>query len=283
MEKIFNRVIDNDDHIYNLSKYYEPNYLINKVQPEIWSCIPEYLGVSPIYRISNYGNIISIDGSNIRTYINNDGYVVAFLLSIDNQYHNYKIHRLVLSTFCPVQNMESLEVNHRNGIRHLNYIGNLEWCTRTENIQHSFIFGSNSNKGELNGRSIFNEDIVIKICELISKGYNNLQIVKELGLDENRATLHRISNIRNKITWTEISCNYDFPKPIEYSHAGEGSKIAKITVDEVNAICKYLEQGKSVNRIIQLLNWDNTKTNKNRIRSIKYKLAWVSISKNYSF
>ena len=55
----------------------------------------------------------------------------------------------------------------------------------------------------------------MKICELLEKGYRNVDIRKELGLysgnrktDEKYRTL--IKKIRYKVQWTHISKNYNF-------------------------------------------------------------------------
>jgi hypothetical protein len=63
------------------------------------------------------------------------GYLVVHLRS------NYKnkvvvVHRLVAKAF--IENPHCLrEVNHRNGIKIDNRVENLEWCTRSENMQHA--------------------------------------------------------------------------------------------------------------------------------------------------
>lgn len=46
---------------------------------------------------------------------------------------SFRIHRLVLQTFKPVENMEKLEVNHIDCDRSNNLLSNLEWVTTSEN------------------------------------------------------------------------------------------------------------------------------------------------------
>jgi len=72
----------------------------------------------------------------IKSYPHPIGYIMC--------YKTY-LHRLIAQTFIP--NPENkLEVNHLNGIKGDNRIINLEWCTRAENIQHSFdVLGKKSN------------------------------------------------------------------------------------------------------------------------------------------
>jgi hypothetical protein len=47
-----------------------------------------------------------------------------------------RVHRLVLEAFCPIENSENYEVNHKDGNIKNNNLNNLEWCTGEENRQH---------------------------------------------------------------------------------------------------------------------------------------------------
>ena len=50
------------------------------------------------------------------------------------------MHRLVAQTF--LLNPDNLPcVNHKDGNKLNNSVGNLEWCTRSENARHSFQMG----------------------------------------------------------------------------------------------------------------------------------------------
>ncbi len=52
----------------------------------------------------------------------------------------YKAHKLVLETFSPTLDT-TLEVNHINADKKDNRLVNLEWVTRSQNIQHSWDLG----------------------------------------------------------------------------------------------------------------------------------------------
>jgi hypothetical protein len=53
-------------------------------------------------------------------------------------FQTYAVHRLVAEAFLPKLSTHHNEVNHKDGNPSNNKVGNLEWVTRTENMQHSF-------------------------------------------------------------------------------------------------------------------------------------------------
>ena len=98
---------------------------------EIFKPIPNFDG----YEISNYGRVISYKNKKpremtISKYSN--GYCFVSL-SKNGIVKTYSIHRLVMTTFNPVENMEHLEVNHLDCDKTNNRIDNLEWVTPKEN------------------------------------------------------------------------------------------------------------------------------------------------------
>lgn len=70
-----------------------------------------------------------------------NGYL-SFTLCGDNVRRRSLIHRIVLSSFCPREDEDSMQVNHKNGIRDDNRLLNLEWLTCSDNIKHAHKFPS---------------------------------------------------------------------------------------------------------------------------------------------
>ena len=117
------------------------------MEEEIWKDITGFNGY---YSISNYGNVkrnfritersdkrrIKLKEKMLRSAYNERGYLHIRLIK-DNERKTYRINRLVAMEFVPNPNNYK-EVNHIDGVKDNNYYKNLEWCTRSQNIQHAF-------------------------------------------------------------------------------------------------------------------------------------------------
>ena len=102
---------------------------------EIWKNIVEYPG----YQVSNLGRIKSFkqskEGRILKQKVNGGYMSVDFRK--DGKTYNGLVHRIVLSTFSPVEGWEILTVNHIDGNPSNNKLENLEWMTQSENSQYS--------------------------------------------------------------------------------------------------------------------------------------------------
>ena len=68
------------------------------------------------------------------------GYRYAMIQLNNGKQKNCRVHRLVAEHFLPnPDNMK--EVNHKDGNKDNNRADNLEWCTRSHNVKHSFDMG----------------------------------------------------------------------------------------------------------------------------------------------
>jgi len=146
---------------------------------EMWKDINGFEGY---YKISNYGNVKSLDrlvkskaGSlkflkgNIKKCAISSVYRLA-LLSKENKEIGISVHKLVALHFIP-NPLRKPEINHMDGNKLNNYFGNLEWCTRSENIQHSYDIGLQiSRKGSKHHMAKITEDDVAEMFHLSWQG-----------------------------------------------------------------------------------------------------------------
>lgn len=117
---------------------------------EIWRSIPK----RPSYQVSNFGRVRTIEREVISKsktcihkkrifksrllYILNNGHGYSVVCTqINNKKKNYYIHRLVAELFIPNPENKK-EVNHKDGNKWNNNVGNLEWSTRSENCLHAY-------------------------------------------------------------------------------------------------------------------------------------------------
>ena len=125
---------------------------------EKWKDIKGYEGY---YKISNYGNVKSID--RIVTY--SSGKKVFYkskkrkasiseyrmiVLCKNRRCKGFKISRLVAEHFLNKKNGKNI-VNHIDGNKHNDNVNNLEWCTYSENTLHAFNNNLNKKKNEVSG------------------------------------------------------------------------------------------------------------------------------------
>lgn len=132
---------------------------------EIWKDIKGYKG---LYQVSNKGNVKSLNYRRSgeekikKPKVNRNGYL-RVKLHRDGNCKTLLIHRLVLMTFAPIDNMDKFDVNHRDENKKNNNLDNLEWCDRKYN----------NNYGSRNQRSAQSRSIpVVQIDPTTNKVIN---------------------------------------------------------------------------------------------------------------
>ena len=190
---------------------------------EIWKDINGYEG---LYQVSNFGNVRSLDryvigkdgvekhfkGKMMAKTKGTDGYCLV-RLSKDCIAKTYKIHRLVMTTFKPLDDYTDMEVNHIDCDRTNNRLDNLEWTTHIDNVRHSSKKGHYSKyKGSKYPKSNFTDEQIKIIRTMYKMGWSISQIVFEIyqiTSSDNRMEYSRkyalISNIVRYKTWKHIA------------------------------------------------------------------------------
>lgn len=100
---------------------------------EIWKDIAGYEG---LYKISNLGDVYSVKRKRKLKLLNSHhGYKRIRLYTDSKSWKIYAVHRLVAAAFIPNPN-NFPEVNHKDENGSNNKANNLEWCTRSYNVNY---------------------------------------------------------------------------------------------------------------------------------------------------
>lgn len=139
----------------------------------------------------------------MKTSIDKDGYATISLKNDRNGYSRFGVHRLLMIAYCPVNNMEEMQVNHKDGNKLNNSLFNLEWVTCKENLKHARENGLNNvfgKKGQQHIHHKISEQQAKKIIELHKMGYKPNEI---LSLVPN-STKNIINSIVHNRTWKHL-------------------------------------------------------------------------------
>lgn len=100
---------------------------------ELWAEVPNFENhvVSTFGRVKNWQT-----GTVLRPRLSGWGYLQVVVYKHGRQ-HTLSVHRLVAEAFYDGWH-SGLEVNHVDGVKTNNFIGNLEWVTKSQNNQHAY-------------------------------------------------------------------------------------------------------------------------------------------------
>jgi hypothetical protein len=160
---------------------------------EFWKDIKKYEGH---YQASNLGRIRSIKFKSRILKFHKSRYLFTHL-SKNGKTEVLLVHRVIAQTW--IKNPKNLlTVNHKDGNKLNNNIMNLEWCSPSYNIIHSFKMGlSHPQKSENNWSTKLTKEMVKEIRDI--KGISQKYIAKLFGIDQSN-----VSYIINNKTWKNV-------------------------------------------------------------------------------
>lgn len=172
----------------------------------------KFNGESSPYLISSFGRVFSINYKHkirnitqLKTTIDKDGYELL-VINYNGKSNGFHIHRMVAKYFIKNKNKSKYtQVNHIDCDKLNNRSYNLEWTTPKENIEHAWKNNLSKSKGEGNGRNVYSEKSIKKVCKMIENNRSFNDINEKTGV-----SIAMISLIYRKKNWTHISDLYDF-------------------------------------------------------------------------
>jgi len=213
--------------------------VLEDLNGEIWKVIEEFED----YSVSNYGRIKSfkqdkINGKILKPFRDRKGYRRVELNS-----KTKSVHRLILETFNPIDNMNNLQVNHINGIKDDNiYPDNLEWCTNSENQKHAFKIGLENNQGENHPQSKLTNGVALEIKKIsMTEDYKNFKIKQKDIAEMFKLSIYIISKILRGEAWTHVKLEGWIPE--KTSNSGERNGASKLTNRKVIQIKMLIKLG----------------------------------------
>lgn len=172
------------------------------------------------YEVSNMGRIRStfpVRNSPSTTRflkpIKSGNYLAAGLHLTPGKLTWIKVHRLVMITFCPIDNPKEMQVDHINFDTRDNRICNLRWVTPSENTRHSLNNGRWENTiikpfrdrvtGENNVFTKLKDEDIGVIREMRRNGASLKEIAKIYGMKE-----QGLGNICYGKNWKHLNEKY---------------------------------------------------------------------------
>lgn len=157
------------------------------------------------YVVSSFGRVFSLL-TNQEIYGTSDArknnYNSVYLMSEDGKVLKIAKHRLVARAFVPKttadKRMNRIYVHHKNWDNDYNYYWNLEWRSPMEIVMIGKV---------QKNKEIEEEDIVKVVCRLLE---NKETIVDIFDMLDGKISKDKISKIKNKYIYKEISDKYDF-------------------------------------------------------------------------
>ena len=231
------------------------------------------------YLVSNTGLIKNVEtGKLLKPWYDHKGYAKVKLYYSPNNNGVVRfetdmfVHRLVAISFIPNPEFKP-QVNHKNGKKAMNWVGNLEWNTAQENINHAVANGlQNHPIGENANHSKYMESQIHSVCKLLEEGkYLNVEIAKLTGVDE-----YSISKVKCKKDWVHISQLYNIKTPVSNA-VGSDAAASKYTDDMIHSVCKLLSNKNNTMSYIS----EQTGVGYDMVYRIKKGLNWSHISSCY--
>ena len=250
------------------------------------------------YMISEDGQIMEIMTLKMIPSYDHQGYrrVALHTEPKVRKMKKFLVHRLVAHEFVPNPNNYPV-VDHIDGVKDHTHYTNLEWVTSKENTTRARKNGLINDYGFNHSSSIFSEELGRIICEKLEINWSTKEIFRWLERNPNAKMYDNyplyqfIMRLKHREGWDNITRDYDYSSKDEkrtgrWDKPPAGTGNYKYTEDQIRMVCKYLEDGKNVQDILEIMT-GSRKQKDNRqiydfIDGIRRKKTWTEISCEYN-
>ena len=122
--KMLNRAVKR-----NIERF--PDNFMFQLSEEEWKIYPR----DNKYEVSKNGKVRLANNHKLVGALSTTGYMIITNQKIGQPTEYYRIHRMVMETFNPIENSEMYVVDHIDGNKQNNDISNLRWVLQRQNIQ----------------------------------------------------------------------------------------------------------------------------------------------------
>lgn len=213
----------------------------------------------PEYCVDNKGRVYSLKSRRFLNLQYNDNGYICVTLRVDGKTKTLKVHRLVAMTYLADSFFDGAHVNHIDGDKSNNEVSNLEWVTRSKNMQHAYQTGLVISKSDR-----IQDDIVHEICLHLEQGSRVPDVASMFGI-----TRDQVYRIISGTAYNYISFEYNLTKV---------PKQQKLSPETVVTVCENLNQGLPVKTIAE-----KTGVNLSTVKAIKYRKTQTHISSSFDW
>lgn len=238
------------------------------------------------YYADDNGHIWSENKQDYMTeYDDKNGYKKVLLMTLDKpagKGHRFSVHRLILSTFNPVDNMNELTVDHIDGNHQNNKLSNLRWATMKENLNNP---NTKSNRrcydqdGTHNTSAVFDKETLKQLIDDVNSGnYKRKDILNKYQIcDETLRKILIKQTYQSELK--DIIINPRFISNYARNTSGEKNGRARLTEEQVLEIIDLLLSKKYTNKVIA----QKYNVSPQIIGRIKRKETWKYLTENITF
>jgi len=152
-------------------------------------------GFEARYRVSRDGVVFGPKGRPLSPSTTTKGYLEVVLYDDAGKRHTMKVHRLVAMAFVARESGQDF-VNHLDGVKTHNSVGNLEWCTASHNVAHAYKTGLiTPARGERHGSAKLTA-AQVRLIRRVGSRVGSRVLAKRCGV-----SAAAILKVRNGITW----------------------------------------------------------------------------------